>query len=74
MHWMYISRNEAFPDQTHVGSTSDLRRRPGECNSGKSIHTDKSRFLNLTVYAALLEIHLAEKFEHYLKSGPDGKP
>ena len=28
MYYAYILRSENFPDQTYIGSTSDLRKRP----------------------------------------------
>ena len=69
MLYVYILRSENFPDQTYVGSTSDLRKRLADHNAGKSIHTNKFKPWNLLAYIALPEKHLAEQFERYLKSG-----
>jgi hypothetical protein len=70
---VYIFRSDAFPDQSHVGSTIGLRKRVAERNSGRSIHTNKFRPWDLMAYIALPEILLAGKSEHYLKIGPGGK-
>jgi putative endonuclease len=69
MHYVYLLRSKPHPDETYIGSTSDLRRRLGEHNSGESIHTNKFRPWELAAYIALPEQHHAEKFERYLKSG-----
>ena len=69
MYYTYILRSENSPDQTYVGSTSDLRKRLAEHNAGKSIHTNKFKPWDLMAYVALPEKHLAEQFEKYLKSG-----
>jgi predicted GIY-YIG superfamily endonuclease len=68
-YYVYILRSRNFPDQTYVGSTSDLRKRLTEHNSGKSIHTNKFKTWDLAVNVALPEKKLAEHFERYLKSG-----
>ena len=41
MFYVYLLRSKTNPDQTYVGSTSDLRKRLAEHNAGKSIHTNK---------------------------------
>jgi putative endonuclease len=69
MYYAYILRSEKFPNQTYVGSTSDLRKRLAEHNSGKSIHTNKFKPWDLLAYIGLPEKHLAESLERYLKSG-----
>jgi len=69
MYYAYIVRSKNFPDQTYVGSTSDLRKRLAEHNAGKSIHTNKFKPWNLMAYVALPEKQLAEKLESYFKSG-----
>ncbi|MGH8016830.1 MAG: GIY-YIG nuclease family protein [Opitutaceae bacterium] len=38
---VYLLRSDAYPAQTYVGFTSDLRRRLRDHNAGKSIHTAK---------------------------------
>ena len=69
MFYVYLLRSKTNPDQTYVGSTSDLRKRLAEHNAGKSIHTNKFKPWNLMAYVALPEKRLTEKFERYLKSG-----
>ncbi len=69
MYYVYLLRSKDHPDQTYVGSTSDLRKRLTEHNAGKSIHTNKFKPWNLMAYVALPEQHLAEGLERYLKSG-----
>jgi putative endonuclease len=69
MYYAYILRSKNSPDQTYVGSTSDLRKRLAEHNAGRSIHTNKFRPWELQIYVAFQERSRAEKFEGYLKSG-----
>jgi len=69
MFYVYILRSKTNPDQTYVGSTSDLRKRLAEHNAGKSIHTNKFKPWNLMAYIALPEKRLAEELESYLKCG-----
>jgi len=69
MYYTYILQSKVRPDQTYIGLTGDLRKRLGEHNAGKSIHTNKFKPWDLVVYVALPEKHLAEKLERYLKSG-----
>jgi putative endonuclease len=69
MYYVYLLRSKDHPDQTYVGSTSDLRKRLTEHNAGKSIHTNKFKPWNLMAYVALPQQHLAEELERYLKSG-----
>jgi predicted GIY-YIG superfamily endonuclease len=69
MYYVYLLRSKDHPDQTYVGSTSDLRKRLTEHNAGKSIHTNKFKPWNLMAYVALPEQHHAEELERYLKSG-----
>jgi putative endonuclease len=71
MYYAYILQSESHPDQTYVGSTSDLRKRLGEHNGGKSIHTNKFKPWRLVAYIALPEKHVAEELERYLKSGSE---
>jgi putative endonuclease len=60
---VYLLRSKNHPDQTYVGSTSDLRRRLTEHNAGKSIHTNKFKPWDPMAYVALTETHLAEGLE-----------
>jgi putative endonuclease len=69
MYYVYLLRSKDHPDQTYVGSTSDLRKRLTEHNGGKSIHTNKFKPWNLMAYVALPKQYLAEELERYLKSG-----
>jgi putative endonuclease len=69
IYYVYFLQSKSHPDQTYVGSTSDLRKRVSEHNAGKSIHTNKFKPWDLTAYVALPEKTLAEEFERYLKSG-----
>jgi putative endonuclease len=69
VYYVYLLRSKAYPDQTYIGFTHDLRKRLTEHNAGKSIHTNKFRPWDLMAYVALPERNLAENFERYLKSG-----
>jgi putative endonuclease len=69
MYYVYILRSCANPDQTYVGSTSDLKKRIAERNSRKSIHTNKLKPWKLEAYVAFPHKKLADEFEKYLKSG-----
>jgi len=55
MFYIYILRSKSHPNQTYIGSTSDLRRRLAEHNAGKSTHTNKFKPWNLAAYVALNE-------------------
>ena len=50
MYYVYLLRSKTHPDQTYIGSTSDLRKRLAEHNSGKSIHTNKFKPRKLETY------------------------
>jgi predicted GIY-YIG superfamily endonuclease len=63
MFYVYILRSETHPNQTYIGSTSDLRKRLSEHNAGKSAHTNKFKPWDLVEYVAVSEKHLAEEFE-----------
>ena len=69
MHYVYLLRSESHAAQTYVGSTSNLRQRLEDHNSGKSSHTRKFVPWHIVAYIALLEKGTAERFEKYLKSG-----
>jgi putative endonuclease len=69
VYYAYILRSRSFPDQTYIGSTTDLRKRLTEHNAGKSIHTNKFKPWELAAYIGMPEQHLAEQLERYLKSG-----
>lgn len=69
MFYTYILKSLSNPDHFYIGSTSDLKRRLLEHNSGKSIHTNKFIPWKIKNYFAFEELEKAEKFEKFLKSG-----
>jgi predicted GIY-YIG superfamily endonuclease len=69
MFYVYLIRIAAFPKQTYIGFTSDLRQRIAAHNSGKSKHTAKYMPWELVSYHAFADEEKARTFEHYLKSG-----
>ncbi|MGH9711608.1 MAG: GIY-YIG nuclease family protein, partial [Candidatus Acidiferrales bacterium] len=69
IYYVYILRSRVQEQQTYVGCTQDLRKRMTEHNSGKSIHTNKFKPWELSVYVAFQQKDGAEQFERYLKSG-----
>ena len=69
LFYVYLIESESTPDQRYVGLTADLKRRLGDHNEGKSIHTSKYRPWRLVTYVAFRDRAKAEAFERYLKSG-----
>lgn len=69
MYYVYLLRSEAFPDQTYVGFTIDLKARLATHNAGGSVHTAKYRPWKLASYHAFADKRRAQEFEFYLKSG-----
>ena len=69
MHYVYILRSKVYSTETYVGSTSDLKKRVADHNSGKSINTNKYKPWKLEAYVAFSHEELAYKFETYLKTG-----
>lgn len=69
MFYAYILQSVANPAEHYRGSTSDLRRRLEDHNSGKCSHTSKLKPWRIVFYAAFETIELARDFERYLKSG-----
>ena len=68
MHYVYVL--ESFKDCSwYIGSTSDIKRRIGEHNSGNSGFTNQHRPYKLLCYIGLPLKSDAERFEGYLKSG-----
>ena len=53
----------------YIGSTSDLKKRVKEHNSGKSRYTNQHRPYELISYIAVVLKSDAKRFEEYLKSG-----
>lgn len=69
MYYVYLLRSAAKRNETYVGSTSDLKKRLADHNSGKSIHTNKFKPWELEAYVAIPLEELAHNFEMYLKTG-----
>lgn len=69
MYYVYILRSIAYPKQTYIGYTCDLRARLAQHNAGRSFHTSKFAPRALASYIALPEESLATLLEKYLKSG-----
>ena len=69
MHYTYILQSHQNPDRFYIGSTSDIKRRFAEHNSGKSIHTNKFLPWKIKNYIAFEEATKAGEFEKFLKSG-----
>lgn len=69
MHYAYILRSIAHPDQRYVGSTANLKTRLHEHNNGLSVHTAKYRPWGVQFYAAFECEAKAVAFERYLKTG-----
>ena len=69
MKYVYILQSEGDPDRFYIGSTTDLKKRLGEHNSGQSIHTKKYKPWKLKTYIAFDEHSQADKFEAFLKTG-----
>lgn len=69
MHYVYLIESESVVGRRYVGSSSDLKRRMEEHNSGKSLHTQKYKPWRLVTYVAFSARTQAEEFERYLKSG-----
>ncbi|MFC1839548.1 GIY-YIG nuclease family protein [Thermodesulfobacteriota bacterium] len=45
MKYVYLIQSISFPDQKHIGITSNLKNRLRDHNSGKSSHTVKSKLI-----------------------------
>ena len=69
MQYVYMLQSESEADQRYVGSTSDLKRRFADHNTGQSPHTSKFRPWKLVTYVAFSDSRKAAAFERYLKSG-----
>lgn len=69
MWYVYLLESEAVDGQRYVGLTSDLRRRLGEHDAGKSTHTSKFVPWRIVTYVAFSHEAKAASFERYLKSG-----
>jgi putative endonuclease len=69
MYYVYLLRSAAKRNETYVGSTSDLKKRLADHNSGKSTHTNKFKPWELEAYVAFPHEELAHNFEKHLKTG-----
>jgi predicted GIY-YIG superfamily endonuclease len=69
MFYAYILQRIADPAQIYRGHTANLKNRLAEHNAGKCLHTSKYVPWQLKFYAAFETLELAQRFEHYLKSG-----
>ena len=69
MYSVYLIKSINFPEQKYIGSTSNLKRRLNEHNTGNSKHTAKFMPWELVVYNAFANKEKAQEFEYYLKSG-----
>jgi predicted GIY-YIG superfamily endonuclease len=68
MHYVYILRSMAFPEQRYIGACGDLKKRFADHNAGKSPHTAKFVPWSLECYLAFSAKQQAYDFEKYLKS------
>lgn len=66
---MYLIRSEAFPKQTYIAFTADLKERMAAHNAGKSKHTSTYMPWRLVSYHAFEDEAKARAFERYLKTG-----
>ena len=69
VHYVYLLQSARIAPRRYIGTTSDLKRRPADHNSGKSVHTAQYRPWHLVTYVAFSEKRKAHKFERCLKSG-----
>ncbi|HCM37479.1 MAG: Excinuclease ABC C subunit domain protein [Candidatus Gottesmanbacteria bacterium GW2011_GWB1_43_11] len=68
MYYVYILQSLKKPDWLYKGSTSDLKRRVLEHNSGKNFSTAPYAPFKLIYYEAYLLKSDAEARERYLKT------
>jgi putative endonuclease len=68
MHYVYILRSLAAPDQIYCGATEDLTARLSDHNNGRSAHTSKFRPWEIACSIAFPDKTIAYEFERYLKS------
>lgn len=69
MFYVYLIRSLAFPNQTYVGFSENLKKRLETHNSGGSTHTAKYKPWKLITYMGFSNEINARQFEKYLKSG-----
>ncbi len=68
MWYVYILGSVAFPEETYVGATANLKQRLAAHNEKKSKHTSKFVPWQLVWYCAFPNKYKALAFEKYLKS------
>lgn len=68
MHYVYVLQSLLDPSRFYTGETADLRKRLGEHNAGKSVHTNKFKPWKVYCYFAFDTQEKAQKFEQYLKT------
>jgi putative endonuclease len=68
MKYVYLLQSIAYPNESYVGLTDDLRARFRDHNSGKSSHTAKFKPWRLVTYIAFSDETKAIAFERYLKT------
>ena len=70
MFYAYILRSVNNPSERYIGSTTDLKRRLADHNSGNGrFHSKKFAPWVLDCYFAFQTLEKAHAFEMYLKSG-----
>jgi predicted GIY-YIG superfamily endonuclease len=69
MRYVYLLQSIAHPQRRYVGSTTGLKKRLQEHNSGKSPHTSKFRPWKIMAAIYIHDDGQAIQFERYLKSG-----
>jgi putative endonuclease len=72
MYYVYLIQSIAYPHQTYIGYTENLKERLSTHNSGGSTYTTKYRPWELVFYLGLKSKIKALEFERYLKS-PSGR-
>ncbi|MBI4158332.1 MAG: GIY-YIG nuclease family protein [Candidatus Yanofskybacteria bacterium] len=68
MYYVYILHSINNPNETYIGSSSDLKKRLESHNSGANKYTSKFKPWKVIWYCAFSTQEKAEAFEKYLKS------
>jgi putative endonuclease len=66
--YVYILQSSVDPRRFYTGLTEDLPKRLKDHNSGRVLHTSKSKPWGLKTYVAFSDRGRAAEFERYLKS------
>jgi putative endonuclease len=66
--YVYILQSEVDPERFYTGLTDDLPKRLRNHNTGRVLHTAKSKPWRLKTYVAFSNRGRAVEFEYYLKS------